>query len=363
MSKIPVALWSYDSHGHYGIPESGITNALQMRLKNLNATLPGLADRRMTDLQAIFVAPEYLYVAARGSSPGALYGRRFPMTSAEKDVVERALLGLSREFPKILIIPGTVFYQEEVVGEARHRMRDNLLANEMELKKAYVKILRPAESLSMVQIAKVDIRNDLATGRVNVATLSPAKRGQLRDFLDNMESWEQRGIRVPGLLELAKAFRKRDEFDPLSKPLCRARNCAYLFLGGQRVGTYDKHSDFQETSGAKPDKLAFVPGTADQAPEVDGLRFAVEICFDHGNGVLKGRGLGDLDFHVVVSDSVKNSEGNMAMKRGGYFLHASSDPSQTAVKFRESNGSLKSIELHPKPRGDAVSVCTIDSPS
>ena len=128
------------------------------------------------------------------------------------------------------------------------------------------------------------------------------------------------------------------------------------------MGVYDKHFDFQETRGAKPDILAFLPGTADQAPEVDGLRFGVEICFDHGNAVLKNRGLGDLDFHLVVSDSISNSRDNMAMKPGGYYVHASSVPSRTIVVFRQPDGNLRDIPLDPAPCSNGMSYCTIDSP-
>jgi hypothetical protein len=85
----------------------------------------------------------------------------------------------------------------------------------------------------------------------------------------------------------------------------------------------------------------FVPGTQDECPEIgEGtrkFRFGVEICFDHGNGVLKHRAPGNLQFHIVVSDSVPTRPGNMAMRNGGYFLHASTDYNESVV-YRRDNG-------------------------
>jgi len=211
-----------------------------------------------------------------------------------------------------------------------------------------------------MQIAKVDIKKDLDTGRVDLNTLNQGRKQELLYYYVRMYTWDHNGQKVPGLEDLAKAMKKGDS--PNSPQQQRARNCAYIFLGGQRVGVYDKHSDFVETCGAPPDKLSFLPGTTEQAPEVDGLRFGVEICFDHANGLLKKRGLSDLDFHVVVSDSVKTVEANMAMKRSGYFLHASTNPSQTMVVFRPPNQKLTPLNLSPAAGQGILSFCKIDSP-
>ena len=353
MSKILVALWSYDSSSRYGRQAADVLSELRKNVARCRAQLASVGSRRTTSLQAIFVAPEYLFTAPNNANV------RVAMSSAQKDLIEQSLRELSRQYASILIFAGTVFYQEELIGAARGRMGGGLISNELQLKRDYVKAFRPNENLSGVQIAKVDLEKDLNDGKVVWATLTQARKQEFNFFWDSMYSWDHRGMNVPGLVELAAALKKGDSS---TLPQRRARNCAYVFLGGQRVAAYDKHSDFTETRGARPDKLAFLPGTADQAPDVDGLRFGVEICFDHANGVLKRRGLGDLDFHVVVSDCVGTVAGNMAMKRGGYFLHASSNPAETMVVSRAPNGVLTAMPLKPPADENTLSFCEIDSP-
>ncbi len=155
MSKILVALWSFDSKANYGLPEETITEALDERLKEMKAKLSKMSDGRRTKLQGIFIAPEYLYCA-----PGS-GGQRVAMTSVRKAVVQHTLLGLSRQYPKILIVGGTVFYQEAVVGDVRNRMTGNLFAAEIELKKEYAKAFRPGETLTPLQIAQLDVVDEL----------------------------------------------------------------------------------------------------------------------------------------------------------------------------------------------------------
>lgn len=124
----------------------------------------------------------------------------------------------------------------------------------------------------------------------------------------------------------------------------KVHNVTSLILNGKVWGTYDKHTDFYETKSTSPDQSMFVPGTQDECPEIgDGVRkfrFGVEICFDHGNAVLKRRSPPNLHFHIVVSDSVPNNPSNMAMRNGGYFLHASTDHSKTVVYRRNDSGQL-----------------------
>jgi predicted amidohydrolase len=353
LSKLLIGLYSYSSGLNYGQTAALLLDVLRKQVGRCRSELASLSDRRKGTVQAIFVAPEYLFTA-----PNTGY-KRVAMSSAEKDVVELGLRSISKEYPNILMFPGTVFYQEEVVGEARGRMGTGLITNELELKRSYVKTFRPNEGLSTVQIAKVDLAKDLQDGKVVWDSLDKQKKNEFNFYWGRLNTWEQNNIKVHGLVDLAKGMQKADS---AAQPLRRARNCCFMFLGGQRIGMYDKHSDFQETRGAKPEKLAFLPGTADQAPEVDGLRFGVEICFDHANAVLKGRGLGDLDFHVVVSDFVDTIDGNMTMKRGGYFLHAASNPVETQAVFRASNGSLTRQRLNPAAGANVLSFCTIDSP-
>ena len=152
---------------------------------------------------------------------------------------------------------------------------------------------------------------------------------------------------VPSINKLADTL-----LDPNTKPR-KVHNVTSLLLNGTVWGTYDKHRDFYEAKSLSPDLSMFVPGTQDECPEIgDGVRkfrFGVEICFDHGNGVLRRRRPANLHFHIVVSDSVPNQEANMAMDSGGYFLHASTNHGATVVRRRSENGLLEANMKATRP--------------
>ena len=57
----------------------------------------------------------------------------------------------------------------------------------------------------------------------------------------------------------------------------------------------------------------------------------------------------NLHFHIVVSDSVPNQTGHMAMKSGGYFLHASTDHGETVVRRRGEGGQLEAPMAATQP--------------
>src|SRR6478672_13597721 len=64
MSKILVALWSYDSHAHYGEAAADVLRKLKNNLTRCRIELASMStSRRPTTVQAIFVAAEYLFTA------------------------------------------------------------------------------------------------------------------------------------------------------------------------------------------------------------------------------------------------------------------------------------------------------------
>lgn len=116
-----------------------------------------------------------------------------------------------------------------------------------------------------------------------------------------------------------------------------------MLLGGRRIAKYDKQTDFGEAIGCSPEDLAFIPGSYKQCPEVGGYRFGMEICFDHANAMLARRNVQPLHFHLVVSDWVDSSVGNMAMSAGGYFVHASTNYAESSLWRRTLAGATEDI--------------------
>jgi predicted amidohydrolase len=268
--------------------------------------------------KAVFVAPEYYFTKNAA--------QREPLTEADRIWLETQLLALSKQYPDILIVPGTIFYQKPLVRNA----------------------------------GSAPNKFDPATGQRTLAKTSPADRRQRtiqstltyissiphqRDANDNRQhKWVNQGYdagghAVPSIGDLGRVFRD------VNKNPAIVKNAAYLLLGGRRIAKYDKQTDWAETRGSSPDDFAFIPGTFKQCPEIKGYRFGTEICYDHGNGMLARRNIAPLHFHFLVSDWVHTNVGNMAMSAGGYFVHASTNYQDSALWWRNPNGNCENISV------------------
>jgi hypothetical protein len=102
---------------------------------------------------------------------------------------------------------------------------------------------------------------------------------------------------------------------------------------GKVLDGVDVPSMNANTSLLGMDELIFVPGTSNQLPEIGGLKFGMEICFDHWNGALKTRGIA-VHFHIVISDWVSTTTTIFNLQDGGF----SSTPRRTQPK-RSSTGT------------------------
>lgn len=262
-----------------------LRDALEACQSDLNAHIASI----QTDnaFQAIFLAPEYFFTKENIS------GGRVPLEETDRALLVAKFAELSRAFPSILIVPGTVFY---AVSMGPEQKRD--------------------AGFELLRAAKERVERERAQAKDKAAF-------QPKDVLGYVMSQEHSGPKsgTPSMNALADAL-----LDPHSAPR-RAHNAAYLFLNGRLWARYDKHADFFECKSASPDNMMFVPGTQDQCPEIGDatrkFRFGAEICFDHGKGILKRRNPANLHFHLCVSDAVMPVTGNMAMTAGGWFLHAS----------------------------------------
>jgi hypothetical protein len=279
----------------------------------LNAALTGMASalqhlqphiETQNPFQAIFIAPEYLFVGRRSTQ------RRAAMRTSSKDKLLASLQSISKAFPKILIIAGTAFWREDLdTDETQDKYKANLLA-------AYMK----------------------------ATNFGRAKHPDA--FV--LDGWTQRstGKRIPGLDELVGKV-----------PKYRAYNTIFAFLNGQRAfAPYTKECDFLETDGASLEKIAYVPGLSGGMREVGNFKFGLEVCFDHANNTLKGK---KADFHVVVSDSA-DTRPNQNI--GGFLLHASSDCRETGVWQSGSTQRLATIDNAVPGDYDVNSwLCPIDA--
>jgi predicted amidohydrolase len=275
--NVLVALWSFRSDRHYGTQASAITPGLELMLK---ATASKLQQSQSTietqnAFQAIFVAPEYLFVGQRSTQ------RRAAMRASSKDRLVSSLRSISKQYPKILIIAGTAFWREDLdTVEKQDRYNANTLG-------AYLKTTNfgRTKNLSAEDTCVLNGHTDSKTQKT-----------------------------IPGLGDLVGKI-----------PKYRAYNTMYAFLGGELAFKYNKECDYFETDGASPAKITYIPGVSGGIREVANFQFGLEICLDHANDTLKGK---QADFHIVVSDWTETKASQIV---GTYLLHASTQPSQTGV--------------------------------
>lgn len=161
------------------------------------------------------------------------------------------------------------------------------------------------------------------------------------------------GVDVPSMNAKYQALR-----DGKATTFCRNR--AYLLLGGTQVARYDKQYDYRESTANQPDEMIFVPGTSNQLPAIGGLKFGMEICFDHWNGALKTRGIA-VHLHIVISDLVSTTTTNFNLQNGGFFIHASTHPAETKLYWNQPNHGLRDltdensiIVRHAKNSGEQI---------
>lgn len=327
--ELVIGLWTFDAGDLFGDGRTSWTKSIQERVGGLRSAAERLQQEaaRSVDspgFNSILAAPEYLF------SNRDADGARLPLSESERLELEPRLLELSRAFPRMVMVPGTLFYAKTLVRPSGADMKFN-----------------PATGLRDLPKTGTAERREKYVRKVGAAL---AEADQLFADLQERDSVKSHGFvvgrndyAVPALSTLQETLRNG------SKTPLVVRNTAYLLHGGRRVGKYDKRADFGETRGAAADDLAFVPGTTQQCPVIDGYRFGVEICYDHQVGALARRGVPDLRFHILVSDATDNKRGSMAMSEGGYFLHASTIGSETTVLFRKPGGRIEAVQETDDP--------------
>jgi len=258
--------------------------------------------------RGMVVCPEYFFA-------DFVSGRREPLNEQQKDLVQASLLKLSAEYPKILLVPGTIFYAKNVVRP-------------QETAKKMIKSGKHAGE--RIGELKTTDRKEKAVHAMHTALSTGAS---------SSNDWVRETTTSDKVLGGKQVLSMNDKYRALrdGKATIYCRNRTYLLLGGAQIGRYDKQTDFRESTANTPDEMIFIPGTQNQIPEVAGLKFGIEICFDHGNGVLKNRGV-PVHFQIVVSDWVNTDASNCSLVPGGYFIHASTNAGETKLYWNGTTG-------------------------
>ncbi len=319
-----VALWNiHNRDSNFKLSSAQRIRTLDQALKMCQDYVDAHDVQADNAFHAIFLLPEYYFSKQTDGPRGA-------MSEEEAIMTRKALLVLSKKYPKILIVPGTIHYHELMTEDAKREAGYQLL---LAAKQRVERQTAGFNRYVAVQQASIGVP---ANSKLPKPQLKPSK------VLNATMSHGPTGgfSKVPSINELADSL-------VAGTATRRVRNATYLFLGGEIYGQYDKQADFYEALSHSPDKMMFIPGTQDQCPQIGNgqrkHRFGLEICADHANGILKDRNPDKLHFHLVVSDAVKSEPAFMAMAKGGYFLHASTNPNECRVFRHELSGMLNEL--------------------
>jgi hypothetical protein len=323
--------------------------------------------------RAMLIAPEYFfarscpefYSSQSKQIPPERIGRHY--SYEEYIEIRQALTKLSYKYPEILIVPGTIAWKEQAVSPNTVVTTDGY---EMTSDWAYV-------SSSPVPYWKEGVRFGLTQrDAYNAFILSigenPCEKNWYLYLKENPDSKllaanerlystvaqqiGAQGLTLDGKQRILQ--NKRDAFakvfssnpEKYIKALAKANfglawNSAFFYLNGKMVGSYSKHSDYQEVIFHEELSVA-IPSEGTSVLNIRGLSIGVEICLDHvcNPGILKSFIASKKlpffpDIHLVLSAYVRPVY-NCA-RANGYFIHASSEISLSGCVLNDCQKGIK----------------------
>ncbi|WP_146093724.1 hypothetical protein [Xanthomonas arboricola] len=273
---------------------------------------------------SILTLPEYYFTRARDHESAAR-----AMPEDEKDLLILELKKISLDYPRMLLIPGTIAFRKPFIRPLSKMLKrggglKNLSRNE-----------------KLVERLQTDFLN---------TTFAQEHRGNKNAI--NLGASDQLYWLYYALQWIGGDLAKLNHFHIY-------QNKAYVLLNGQPIFTYEKRVGFFELEGVTTENQFYAPDSRrNNCIYIGGKKFCFEICFDHHKGVAKlytdyeksraatslhsnGAGTVDIspDFHIVLSDWVPTEKEHIVTKPGGYFIHASSMASESTVIQNGGNGS------------------------
>ncbi len=350
-----VALWNRDT----AKKQTGFNPD---RLRLLNEALQACQAQFATILKpsqrikGIFVAPEY-YFARENAGQVQRYGSLNDrcLTETGKEFIVQHLLTVSKTYPQVLLIPGTVAWKKSLNRTPEQEFKRN------------------PETYQRTTIAKTQTRQDSVFNAIRTNFNNGGARGgylatELLRSKIRRELNPKTGLASPGdvgmqihtlfdqsendlKLELQARFGTSDGmykrvpthqenvdalFDGTATHVMK--NTAFVFLNGKIRFKYNKKNDFHEAL-SDAGQTIFCPGYKSGFATVEGIDIGLEICLDHAARALANTPLppsGTPVFHIITSASVGVT--HAVVRENGYLIHASSDTDEAMVSQRTSTG-------------------------
>lgn len=314
--------WMNLAVGALSMPTTGSTTDPAVRIGLLRSAINELISYRSKQVakassrwqgastrpSLVLVAPEYMFVARgfRLATVSDLSRNRF-LEKAARDNIMGDLQELSASFGKqLILVPGSIASRELLPPHGTTDRNEAVAMAKQHISTSAQWILNYQPTLTQKEVMKVETASPLG-GRTAITPREKVKK------LDKM----------------ATATTGRHYL---------AENVSYLFNNGKALARYAKHGDFHERLPGASTRTVFVPGIAPGRATVGGINFGIEICLDHGLGTLKNTEsvTGSLSsVHLLCSAAVEPDLAAIAVRDGGYFVHASSNLGWTSIQRKK----------------------------
>ncbi len=374
MRPMIVGLWSRDTTKHSGSSTDEKIKHLKSAAAKVAAEISKQKIPSTQDVCGILIAPEYFFTKpGAGTWNGNTFNDR-SLSETDMDNAARAFTEISKLYPKILLIPGSVAWKKNMIQtEAQKDLtHDKQKTGEKMGGGRYAS--KPLSGLLWDWITDPANASFFAANKTNFANdgISITDPNKLYSFFLRKDDLLRIVANATGnQLSTFKAHLSviptlDAKLSALNTATSMMRNTALALLKGRTRFKYNKHGDFHEAIG-DGSKTVFIPGSHAGVCTIGAIRFGFEICLDHALGYLgrvqttnpiaSGLMREPRDIHIVTSAAVQNNTGNMYVRPGGYFLHASTNKSWTCVYHNEPPskglpGGLKT--LTPISSGDLI---------
>ena len=344
--NIAVGVWSYDTHTNTHVPWATrlplLTQAVQAlaawRDQTANAARLG-ADEKQRQLWSnptgrlsmVFVAPEYMFMGTCATGLSNPTDDRF-LSDNEHLQILNALTTISDGYGvQLCFIPGSIAFKVPF-----------LQANDCaaDIGARYAKV-ESGIQWGAAQIQQMAARQGVAftPAQARAWPLSGTMGGMAARTTDDK------------LNLLAKSANNR------FANLYLGQNKMYMLHRGKVVGTYRKKCDFHEVLPGDVRHTIFIPGDTPGRSTVAVIPFGMEICLDHGSGVLSDTPslTGSLpSVHALASACVPIDPGNVVVRDKGYVLHASSALKFSGAWRKTTPGPTNVIGANWQPVGNGM---------
>jgi hypothetical protein len=343
MSKsMLVALWlrnTYVTHQGADIKDrlAELRTALEKADQWRQAHRPA---HRWAKPQMLFVAPEYLFGQAAGfalnkrdrllsytpatvpagpAGPDTLTAQHRHMDEAVAMNLIKDLRTISAHYAKLLIVPGTIAWSKKFTELVK---QDPDIGNRL-LKRIVALHHRLQPQLPMNEPMAAVKPSGLMAGKTPLAPHVAPSYEQKIDALRGMHGLATKASQGPLSADEARILD--------AARLCK--NTALVLQHGHTRFVYSKQGDFHEVLSSQDASRAYevaIPGQKDGFFEIDGVRYGIEICFDHALGALKHPGRNPSKaqpphIQIITSAAVEVDERQTVVSPNGYVVNASCD--------------------------------------